>query len=70
MTLWEFHLRMEGYNRKRDESWHKVRVLASLLLQPHLKKGKKIRPEDILSLPMDKKPKPTKEQFEKFMGEL
>lgn len=70
MTLWEFHLRIEGYNRRRDESWHKIRVLASLLLQPHLKKGKKLRPEDILSLPMDKKPKPTKEQYERFMSRL
>lgn len=61
---------MEGYQRMRNESWHRLRVLASLLLQPHLKKGKKIRPEDILSLPMDKKPKPTKEQFDKFMERL
>ena len=45
-------------------------VLASLLLQPHLKKGKKVRPEDLVSLPSDKKPKPTKEQYDKFMSKL
>jgi len=70
MTLWEFHLRQDGYKRRRYEEWHKIRVLASLLLQPHLKKGKKVRPEDLVSLPSDKKPKPTKEQYDKFMSKL
>jgi len=33
-------------------------------------KGKKVRPEDLVSLPSDKKPKPTKEQYDKFMSKL
>ena len=36
--------------------WHKIRVLASIVIQPHLKKT--IRPEDLIQLPEDVK-KPT-----------
>lgn len=42
--------------------WHKVRVLASIVIQPHLKKT--IRPEDLIQLPDDvKKPTMTREEI-------
>ena len=57
-SIKEFNLRSKAFLRNDEEQWHKVRVLVSLLMQPHLKKGKSIRPQDLIPLPNDiKKPR-------------
>lgn len=53
--MWEVMQRMEGLAKKDRQQWHKIRVLAAILLSPHSKK--RIRPEDIINLPDEvKKP--------------
>lgn len=41
-------MKVDGFRRSQDRQWHKVRVLASILLAPHSKK--RIKPEDLISL--------------------
>lgn len=48
--MWEYHMKVDGFRRSEDRQWHKVRVLASIMLSPHAKKGKRIKPEDLISL--------------------
>lgn len=69
LTLWEYGLRAEGFDRAEQREWHRVRVLASILLQPHLKKGKSVKPSDLIKLPSDnmKKVSHTRQDFENFM---
>ena len=58
MTMREFILKQRGYlNALEDEQihgWNMTRVLACYILKPHLKKGSKLQPKDIMSLPIDK----------------
>lgn len=35
--------------------WERMRLLACIMIQPNLKRGKKITPEKLLPLPWDKK---------------
>jgi len=67
-TMREFRLKQKGYYEElRDEQihdWNLVRTLGSIMMKPHLKKGKNISPEEILSLPIDKK-KSNKNDIEK-----
>ena len=48
-----------GYLEKLEEeqvhNWDLTRTLCAYILSPHLKKGKKITPKDIIKLPIDKK---------------
>ncbi len=37
---------------------HQTRLLASILLQPHARKGQRIRPSDLFELPSDSDIKP------------
>lgn len=65
MSLWEFNKKAEGYRRIENKAWHKLRVLATILISPHLKKGATIRPEDLIALPDDiKKPVMSFEQIQ------
>ena len=43
--------RIEGQNR---EAWERARTIAAIIIQPHLKKGSKITPQQLLPLPWDK----------------
>jgi hypothetical protein len=36
-------------------SWEQTRWLGAIILQPHMKKGKSIKPTDLIALPWDKK---------------
>lgn len=65
MSWFEFNCAVEAYKQNDRDEWHKVRVLASILLSPHVKKGKKVRPEDLIHLPDDvKKPAMSKERVQ------
>lgn len=61
MTLEEFMLAAEGFmqveENREKQHWERSRWVASLLLQPHLKKGTRLKPTDIAKFPWEKKSK-------------
>lgn len=58
MTTYEFSQLVRAYDRRQEMDWHRIRVLASIIIQPHMKKGRRIRPQDLIPLPSDvKEPK-------------
>jgi len=42
---------------KAKEDWERMRVLATILLSPHAKKGHTIKPKDVLVFPWEEKAK-------------
>jgi hypothetical protein len=63
MELSDFLIAAQGFHdleqhRQRAE-WERTRWLASVVLQPHAKKGTRIKPEDIAKFPWEKKEKKT-----------
>ena len=59
LTMRQFRLKQIGYTQAREENeinvWQVARWLGVLILKPHLKKGKTLKPTDLLELPSDKK---------------
>lgn len=59
LTPREFKNMLKGFEQlnvfNNREEWERTRVLASLLLSPHAKKGKSIKPTDLLPFEWDKK---------------
>ena len=60
MTLSDFAFAAQGFhdleeNRERQQ-WERTRWLGALLLQPHAKKGTRMKPTDIAKFPWDKRP--------------
>lgn len=55
----EFLVMQRGYLKKQRDrqihEWDLVRTITAFLLQPHMKKGKTLKPKDIIPLPLDKK---------------
>jgi hypothetical protein len=49
--MYELNCHFEWYAKKEESQWHKVRVLATYIVQPHSKK--KISPKDLIPLPSD-----------------
>lgn len=45
---------MAGEAKRMEFALHQTRLLASILLQPHAKKGQRIRPSDLFELPSDR----------------
>jgi hypothetical protein len=66
----EFFLMQKAYFKKEQtktqESWEQTRWLATLFLQPHMKKGKKLKPTDLAKFPWEekKKTKQTKKEIQ------
>lgn len=70
----------KAYAEQRDadfkQEWERIRILATIVIQPHIAKGKKVTPEKLLPLPWDnlvKKqgaPKLSAEEQRKRMEEL
>ena len=62
LTFEEFEAVYEAYAAQRDteykDRWCRMRLLATITLQPHLQKGKRLTPEKLLPLPWDKLDKP------------
>ena len=58
MTLEEFNAAVIGYAKNMDalemQAWERTRFLATVVLQPHAKKGKRIRAQDICKFPWEK----------------
>lgn len=62
MTFDEFNAAVKGFNereefRERGE-WERIRWLGTLTLQPHLRKGRKLKPKDLAVFPWEVEPKP------------
>ena len=59
MTMRQFRLKQIGYLEAQEEQrihdWEIARWSAVFVIQPHLKRGKTLRPKDLLELPNDKK---------------
>lgn len=57
MTTDEFAVAQKAFsdkvNEEAKEKWHRLRTLASILIQPHVKK--RITPQQLIPLPGDKK---------------
>lgn len=81
MDFDEFTAVYEAYATQRDvdfkDKWTRMRMLATIVIQPHLGKGKKLTPEKLLPFPWEKKERPRKdapqmtpEQQRKRMEEL
>lgn len=56
MTVWEFNHRVKGVRDRRLDDLRDLRWMVSSLLSPHLKKGTRLRPSDLLPLPDDVAP--------------
>jgi len=58
MTLDEFNNAVIGWNKvqemKERGEWERTRWLGVLVLQPHLKKGRKLKPKDLAEFPWEK----------------
>lgn len=61
MLLSEFLLAADGFyeleQTREQQQWERTRWLAAVVLQPHAKKGTRIKPTDIAKFPWDKKAK-------------
>ena len=59
MDFDEFAAVYKAYAEQRDtdfkDNWARMRLLATIVIQPHLAKGKKITPEKLLPFPWEKK---------------
>lgn len=82
MDFEEFAAVYNAYAEQRDtefkDEWVRMRMLATITIQPHLSKGKKLTPEKLLPFPWEKSqkrkankgPDLTPEQQRKRMVEL
>lgn len=59
MDFEEFAAVYKAYAEQRDtdfkDKWARMRLLATITIQPHLAKNKKVTPEKLLPFPWDKK---------------
>ncbi len=66
MTLDEFNNAVIGWNKHEEitqqAEWERTRWLGVLMLQPHLKKGRKLKPKDLAVFPWEKQVKPQQRQ--------
>lgn len=53
-TMFELNRKLEGLADREEAEWNRLRTLASMLLQPHLRKGTRLKPQDLIELPSDK----------------
>tara|TARA_R110001606_G_scaffold376176_2_gene534742 strand:- start:72 stop:377 length:306 start_codon:yes stop_codon:yes gene_type:complete len=69
----QFFLMQKAFYKKQEqrtqESWEQTRWLATFVLQPHMKKGKKLQPKDLAKFPWetDKEQKTKREEIEAQM---
>lgn len=51
MTVYELNRHMEWFKQKDDSLWHKIAVMSSIIIQPHVRK--RIKPEDLIRIGED-----------------
>lgn len=62
MTVYELNRHMEWFKQKDDSLWHKIAVMSSIIIQPHVRK--RIKPEDLIRIGEDvRKPEMSNEQI-------
>jgi hypothetical protein len=72
MTPGELFLRIGAFNKAESRQWHKIRVMAAIYLNSIKKRGKTIKPQDIIQLPgdnkirLEKKPNLTAQEFKEL----
>ena len=61
MTPDEFQAAVKGFRRKQEweqqQEWERARWMATMGLQPHLQKGKRLKPTDLVEFPWEKRKK-------------
>jgi hypothetical protein len=61
MTVDEFGAAVRGFRRKQEwqqqQEWERSRWVATILMQPHLKKGHRIKPADLAVFPWEEEKK-------------
>lgn len=54
-----FHYKVDGFwecfDQKEKMDWERTRWLGMMIMQPHMKKGKRIKPKDLMVFPWEKK---------------
>lgn len=69
----QFFLMQKAHHKKvqqkTQESWEQTRWIAAVLLQPHMKKGKRMKPTDLVKFPWEEKPK-TKQTKKEIQHEI
>lgn len=55
MTLNEYLCYSEGIAKEKEFQLHNTRLIMWSIMQPHLRKGKTLKPTDLMQLSMDKK---------------
>ena len=60
MTFAEISLASEAFADREEikerAEWERVRWLGSIVMQPHLKKGRKLKPKDLATFPWESEP--------------
>ena len=71
MTFLEFCAAAQGAAKQDEQNqqqeWERTRWLATLMLQPHSKKGQSIKPRDLVIFPWEEKRKKKKPQGGKIL---
>jgi hypothetical protein len=49
-TVNDYAILCEGWQIKQQREWERFRWLGAVILQPHAKKGKRIKPKDLMHL--------------------
>lgn len=76
-TLTELFAAVRGYresvNRQGREQWEQVRWLATSIITPHLKKGKRLKPTDLMKFPWENEtvdPAPSRNEREESLRRI
>lgn len=56
--------------QRSQEAWDQTRWLATFVLQPHMKKGKRLKPTDLAKFPWDQKQNKTKQTREEIEHQI
>ena len=48
--------RAEALSAQRQDDWERARWMAAISLQPHMSKGKTLKPQDLITFPWEIKP--------------
>lgn len=48
--------RAEALSTQRQDDWERARWMAAISLQPHMSKGKTLKPQDLITFPWEVKP--------------
>lgn len=67
MSMWEFQMKMNAYERMERRLLDKFRVLASIVISPHVKKSTDVSPNRIWPVENNKQPS-SKESFQEALA--